>query len=112
MPRIQRIDYSGRRFGLVTFTTFSHCEGARAVWNVICDCGTPRTEFVSHQPSLKTRKSCRCKSEKEVAVWSGNRRQCRACDKALPATKYFYHEGCAPYGETPYTCDDYGYAQA
>lgn len=43
----KREDLTGKRFGKLTVTEFSHIENQTSYWNCMCDCGTPVIEPIS-----------------------------------------------------------------
>ena len=58
----KRIDMTGKRFGRLLVTSFSHIsKDGKAHWNVICDCGEKKTVASYHLRSGAT-KSCGCLS--------------------------------------------------
>lgn len=101
-------DYSGLRVGVLTIIGPSHRANGYIIWDARCECGRTRKTGSNHMFRKGRYRKCTCdrKSKRHVG-WDGNRRNCRECNKSLPANRYFRHDFCMQ-KETPYGEKEYG----
>lgn len=88
-PAHNRVDHTGKKFGILTVIEYSHTKGKRPIWRCLCECGNEKL-VNGHELVSGDTKSCGCirgksntihgeakgKRTKEYQTWKAIKNRC------------------------------------